>query len=52
MYFLQWVLQVLGGWEDELDYCRQLLENDIYNNSAWNQVVFQFLWVRCCVVWC
>uniref|UniRef100_A0A2P2JMZ6 Protein farnesyltransferase/geranylgeranyltransferase type-1 subunit alpha n=2 Tax=Rhizophora mucronata TaxID=61149 RepID=A0A2P2JMZ6_RHIMU len=33
----QWVLQTLGGWEDELDYCNQLLEEDIFNNSAWNQ---------------
>ncbi|XP_050209073.1 protein farnesyltransferase/geranylgeranyltransferase type-1 subunit alpha-like [Mercurialis annua] len=32
----QWVLQALGGWEDELDYCRQLLEDDVFNNSAWN----------------
>ncbi|KAJ4957041.1 hypothetical protein NE237_013824 [Protea cynaroides] len=36
----QWVLQALGGWEDELDYCLQLLEEDIYNNSAWNQRYF------------
>ncbi|RVW28593.1 Protein farnesyltransferase/geranylgeranyltransferase type-1 subunit alpha [Vitis vinifera] len=36
----QWVLQELGGWEDELDYCKQLLEDDIFNNSAWNQVCF------------
>lgn len=36
---MQWVLQALGGWEDELDYCRQLLEDDIFNNSAWNQVL-------------
>ncbi|KAG5560888.1 hypothetical protein RHGRI_004045 [Rhododendron griersonianum] len=36
----QWVLQALGGWEDELDYCRQLLEDDIFNNSAWNQRFF------------
>lgn len=33
----QWVLQALGGWEGELDYCQQLLEDDIFNNSAWNQ---------------
>ncbi|RVW76813.1 Protein farnesyltransferase/geranylgeranyltransferase type-1 subunit alpha [Vitis vinifera] len=37
---MQWVLQELGGWEDELDYCKQLLEDDIFNNSAWNQVCF------------
>ncbi|XP_077212019.1 farnesyltransferase A [Tasmannia lanceolata] len=36
----QWVLQALGGWEDELDYCQQLLEDDVYNNSAWNQRYF------------
>jgi len=34
----QWVLQALGGWEDELNYCSELLEQDIFNNSAWNQV--------------
>ncbi|KAL5201846.1 hypothetical protein ABZP36_036200 [Zizania latifolia] len=33
----QWVLQVLGGWETELQYCNQLLEEDVFNNSAWNQ---------------
>nr|CAB3457590.1 unnamed protein product [Digitaria exilis] len=33
----QWVLQALGGWESELQYCNQLLEEDIFNNSAWNQ---------------
>ncbi|XVF38987.1 hypothetical protein REPUB_Repub20aG0150100 [Reevesia pubescens] len=36
----QWVLQALGGWEDELDYCQKLLEEDIFNNSAWNQRYF------------
>ncbi|KAL4193869.1 hypothetical protein AMTRI_Chr06g179080 [Amborella trichopoda] len=36
----QWVLQALGGWEDELQYCQQLLEDDIFNNSAWNQRYF------------
>lgn len=36
----QWVLQALGGWEDELDYCAQLLEEDVFNNSAWNQRYF------------
>ncbi|KAE8666331.1 Protein farnesyltransferase/geranylgeranyltransferase type-1 subunit alpha [Hibiscus syriacus] len=36
----QWVLQAVGGWEDELDYCRQLLEEYIFNNSAWNQRYF------------
>ncbi|KAL2921007.1 Protein farnesyltransferase/geranylgeranyltransferase type-1 subunit alpha [Bienertia sinuspersici] len=33
----QWVLKALGGWDEELDYCDQLLRDDIYNNSAWNQ---------------
>ncbi|KAL2557694.1 protein farnesyltransferase/geranylgeranyltransferase type-1 subunit alpha [Forsythia ovata] len=33
----QWVLQALGGWEDELAYCDKLLQEDIFNNSAWNQ---------------
>ncbi|KAK9159508.1 hypothetical protein Syun_005849 [Stephania yunnanensis] len=36
----QWVLQALGGWENELDYCDELLEEDIFNNSAWNQRYF------------
>ncbi|XP_061367281.1 protein farnesyltransferase/geranylgeranyltransferase type-1 subunit alpha [Gastrolobium bilobum] len=36
----QWVLQALGGWEDELNYCTELLETDIFNNSAWNQRYF------------
>ncbi|XP_020223763.1 protein farnesyltransferase/geranylgeranyltransferase type-1 subunit alpha [Cajanus cajan] len=36
----QWVLQALGGWENELNYCTELLEVDIFNNSAWNQRYF------------
>ncbi|KAK1368948.1 Protein farnesyltransferase/geranylgeranyltransferase type-1 subunit alpha [Heracleum sosnowskyi] len=36
----QWVLQNLGGWEDELAYCQKLLEEDVFNNSAWNQRYF------------
>ncbi|KAI5413592.1 hypothetical protein KIW84_057962 [Lathyrus oleraceus] len=36
----QWVLQNLGGWEDELSYCSELLAEDIFNNSAWNQRYF------------
>uniref|UniRef100_A0A0A9CSQ3 Protein farnesyltransferase/geranylgeranyltransferase type-1 subunit alpha n=1 Tax=Arundo donax TaxID=35708 RepID=A0A0A9CSQ3_ARUDO len=36
----QWVLQALGGWEGELQYCNQLLEEDVFNNSAWNQRYF------------
>lgn len=35
---LQWVLQELGGWDSELDYCSKLLRRDLLNNSAWNQV--------------
>lgn len=35
---LQWALQALGGWENELDYCQELLEADVFNNFAWNQV--------------
>jgi hypothetical protein len=40
LQFLQWVLQALGGraWESELQYCNQLLQEDVFNNSAWNQV--------------
>ena len=42
---MQWVLKALGGWESELDFCGRLLQEDIYNNSAWNQVhyVFEFV---------
>ncbi|PNT69168.1 hypothetical protein BRADI_3g50550v3 [Brachypodium distachyon] len=29
--------QALGGWESELQYCNKLLEEDVFNNSAWNQ---------------
>ncbi|KAH6821941.1 farnesyltransferase A [Perilla frutescens var. hirtella] len=36
----QWVLQALGGWEDELAYCNELIEDDVFNNSAWNQRYF------------
>lgn len=36
----QWALQTLGGWEDELNYCTELLKEDIFNNSAWNQRYF------------
>ncbi|XP_068661484.1 protein farnesyltransferase/geranylgeranyltransferase type-1 subunit alpha [Aristolochia californica] len=35
-----WVLETLGGWEDELEYCEKLLEDDIFNNSVWNQRYF------------
>nr|XP_043638548.1 protein farnesyltransferase/geranylgeranyltransferase type-1 subunit alpha [Erigeron canadensis] len=36
----QWILQNFGGWEAELAYCNELLEDDIFNNSAWNQRYF------------
>lgn len=36
----QWVLRTFGGWEGELDFCDKLLQQDIYNNSAWNQRYF------------
>jgi len=44
---MQWVLQTLGGWQDELAYCDMLLQDDVFNNSAWNQVHI-LLWL---VVW-
>eukprot|EP00850_Spirogloea_muscicola_P011759 SM000074S21669 [mRNA] locus=s74:229546:231464:+ [translate_table: standard] len=33
----QWVLRELGGWEGELEFCSELLLDDVRNNSAWNQ---------------
>ncbi|XBI82695.1 hypothetical protein VPH35_091313 [Triticum aestivum] len=45
-----WVLQALGGWESELQYCNQLLEEDVFHNSAWNQYVFLLLQRRYLVV--
>ncbi|KAG0478354.1 hypothetical protein HPP92_013073 [Vanilla planifolia] len=36
----QSVLQALGGWQKELDYCDKLLREDVFNNSAWNQRYF------------
>lgn len=36
----QWVLRELGGWENELQFCEKLLNEDIRNNSAWNQRFF------------
>lgn len=36
----QWVLEALGGWQDELAYCDKLLQDDIFNNSVWNQRYF------------
>lgn len=42
LFSMQWVLKELGGWENELDYCRELLEEDVFNNSAWNQVCIDY----------
>ncbi|XP_074592001.1 protein farnesyltransferase/geranylgeranyltransferase type-1 subunit alpha [Curcuma longa] len=36
----QWVLELFGGWENELEFCCELIENDVFNNSAWNQRYF------------
>ena len=36
----QWVLRTFGGWESELDYVEELLQQDLRNNSAWNQRYF------------
>lgn len=36
----QWVLDTFNLFENELDYVEQLLEDDIRNNSAWNQRYF------------
>ena len=33
----QWVLRTFGGWEEELAYVEELLQEDLRNNSAWNQ---------------
>jgi len=33
----QWVLRTFGGWEAELAYVEELLQQDLRNNSAWNQ---------------
>ncbi|KAI4334612.1 hypothetical protein L6164_019279 [Bauhinia variegata] len=35
---MQWVLQALEGWEAKLEYCSELLDEDIFNNSALNQI--------------
>lgn len=43
LIIMQWVLQALGGWEGELDYCHELLKEDVFNNSAWNQVSTCFI---------
>lgn len=36
----QWVLKEFNLWDDELDYVDTLLEDDVRNNSAWNQRYF------------
>ena len=33
----QWALQHFDIWEDELEFVEALLQDDIRNNSAWNQ---------------
>ncbi|KAI9228788.1 MAG: hypothetical protein DHS80DRAFT_22936 [Piptocephalis tieghemiana] len=35
--YRQWLLRTYGGWEGELEFIEQLLKDDPYNNSAWNQ---------------
>lgn len=35
----QWVLQAFNLWDGELEYVESLLESDLRNNSAWNQVL-------------
>ncbi|UYV74452.1 FNTA [Cordylochernes scorpioides] len=36
----QWAMKEFGLWDDELSYVEKLLEDDIRNNSAWNQRYF------------
>jgi protein farnesyltransferase/geranylgeranyltransferase type-1 subunit alpha len=36
----QWVLKEFNLWTNELTYVSQLIDEDIYNNSAWNQRYF------------
>ena len=42
----QWVLQTFGCWENELKFAEELLEEDVRNNSAWNQRFFTVSQVR------
>ena len=39
-YYRQQVIRKFGLWETELDYVNTLLEEDLRNNSAWNQRYF------------
>lgn len=36
----QWVIKEFKLWDDELSYVDKLLEDDVRNNSAWNQRFF------------
>lgn len=36
----QWAIRSFNAYEDELNYVERLLEEDIRNNSAWNQRFF------------
>ncbi len=38
--FRQWVLKEFQLWESELAYVKQLLTEDLRNNSAWNHRYF------------
>ena len=38
--YRQWLLQISGAWERELECITSLIEQDPYNNSAWNQRYF------------
>ena len=38
--YRQWVLQEFNLWADEISYINRLLEEDVRNNSAWNQRFF------------
>lgn len=36
----QWIIKEFKLWDNELDYVDKLLEDDVRNNSAWNQRYF------------
>lgn len=38
--YRQWVIKEFSLWDGELNYIDQLLEDDVRNNSAWNQRFF------------
>jgi protein farnesyltransferase/geranylgeranyltransferase type-1 subunit alpha len=40
VYHRQWVIKTFGLWDNELTYINRLLEEDVRNNSAWNQRYF------------